>query len=58
MVWNGKCLTANTSEFPKIGKGCSLSDILEESVGSKYFLSQKTLNRLMDYKDTVMIPKL
>ena len=58
MVWNGKCLTANTSEFPKIGKGCSLSDILEESVDSKYFLSQKTLNRLMDYKDTLMIPKL
>ena len=43
---NGRCLTAKISESRKTGKGCSLSDILEESVDEKYFLSpekQKTL---------------
>ena len=30
MTLNGKCLTAKTLESPKIGRGCSLSDILEK----------------------------
>jgi len=40
MTVNGKCLTANISAFPKIEKGCSLSDILEENPDPKYFLSE------------------
>ena len=41
MTSNGKCLTARISESPRIGKECSLSDILEEQVDPKYFLSEK-----------------
>jgi hypothetical protein len=45
---NTRFLTASISGFPRIGKECSLSDILEEEVHSRYFLSQKAkqfLNR-------------
>jgi len=45
MVVNGRCLTANISGFPRIGKECSLSDILEKSPDQKYFLSPKSLAR-------------
>lgn len=57
-VWNGKCLTADISESHRIERGSSLSDILEESVDEKYFLSQKTIDRLMSFKDTKVYPKL
>lgn len=57
-VWNGKCLTADISESHRIERGSSLSDILEESVDEKYFLSQKTIDRLMSYKDTTIYPNL
>jgi hypothetical protein len=40
MTVNGKCLTARISESHKTGKECSLSDILEEQVDQKYFLSE------------------
>ena len=33
---NGRYLTANTLESPRIGKGCSLSDILEPGGGTSY----------------------
>ena len=52
---NGKCLTAKTSVSRNTDKGCSLSDILEESVDERYFLSQKTVDRLLNYKDTEVI---
>jgi DNA (cytosine-5)-methyltransferase 1 len=39
MMQNGKCLTANIS-FHKTGNVSSLSDILEENVPDKYFLSE------------------
>jgi len=48
---NGRYLTARILESPKTEKGCSLSDILEESVNPKYFLSQAVTERLMSYKD-------
>ena len=32
MMRNGKYVTANTSEYPRTGKECSLSDILEGGV--------------------------
>ena len=44
MTCNGKCLTVRTSVSPRIGKECSLSDILEEQVDQKYFLSEKTIS--------------
>ena len=47
MTVNGRCLTAKTSESPRTGKGCSLSDILEDAPDQKYFLSENTLNGLM-----------
>ena len=52
---NGKCLTVKISECHNTGKGCSLSDILEESVDERYFLSQKTVKRLMNYKDSEIV---
>lgn len=47
MVLNGRCLTARTSGFPKTGKGCSLSDILEDSVEEKYFLSLEATEKIL-----------
>jgi len=47
MTSNGKCLTVKTSESPRIGKECSLSDILEEEVDPKYFLSEKAVRGLL-----------
>jgi len=44
--WNGKCLTARISESHRIGKECSLSDILEENPDEKYFLSEAMQNHL------------
>lgn len=43
---SGKCLTASTTELHRIGRGCSLSDILEEHVSGKYFLSERMLEAL------------
>lgn len=40
-VSNGRCLTAKTSESHRTENECSLSDILENSVDDKYFLSKK-----------------
>ena len=48
MTVNGKCLTAKITEYPRIGRECSLSDILEEQVDQKYFLSEAQTKRLMD----------
>jgi len=50
MTVNGKCLTAKTTECRKTGNGCSLSQILEENVDSKYFLSEKIANRILSYQ--------
>lgn len=47
MSINGKFLTARISEFPRTGKECSLSDILEKQVDRKYFLSEKATQFLV-----------
>ena len=47
MFSNGRYLTARISESRKTGKGCSLSDILEEKVDEKYFLSQKAMKGIL-----------
>ena len=41
MMSNGKYLTAKILEYHKTEKGATLSDILEEQVEEKYFLSLK-----------------
>lgn len=46
---NGRYLTARISECPKTGKGCSLSDILEDKVEEKYFLSQKAVKGILNH---------
>lgn len=49
MTWNGKFLTAKISEYHKTENECSLSDILEEKVDEKYFLSMDKLKTLIVY---------
>ena len=57
MTCNGKCLTANTSKSRRIGSGCSLSDILEESPDPKYFLSEHQMKRMARWmKETNRYP--
>ena len=55
ILWNGKCLTAKTLECHSTEKGCSLSDILEDEVPERYFLSDKTIQRLLSLKDSKII---
>jgi hypothetical protein len=51
MTSNGKCLTARITESPRTGKECSLSDILEEHVDQKYFLSEKAVAGILNHKE-------
>lgn len=44
---NGKCSTLRTSEFHKTEKGASLSDILEDEVSQKYFLSREQTEKIV-----------
>lgn len=44
---NGKCSTLRTSEFHKTEKGASLSDILEDEVPQKYFLSREQTEKIV-----------
>ena len=53
-TWNGKCLTAKISEYHKTESECSLSDILEENVDEKYFLSEKSQKRIMGYQEKTL----
>ena len=59
MIFNGWFLTANFSEFPRIEKGCSLSEVLEEQVDQKYYLSdsvvQKMLSRIEKNKKNILV---
>jgi len=47
MKFNGWYLTANFSEFPRTARGYSLSEVLEENVDQKYYLSDSQTNRLL-----------
>ena len=47
MTSNGKCLTVRISVSPRIGKECSLLDILEEHPDPKYFLSQEQVEKIL-----------
>ena len=46
----GRYLTAKISEFPNHEIECSLSDILEDNVPEKYYLSRKQAEKLL-YKE-------
>lgn len=48
MTLNGNYLTAKISESRNTGKGCSLSQILEENPDQKYFLSEKQVKRMLE----------
>lgn|SRR3990167_1917963 len=47
MVSNGKLLTQRILVSRKTERGCSLSDILETSVDEKYFLSEKSVQKIL-----------
>ena len=47
IFYNGKFSIVKTSECRRIGKECSLSDILEEHPGQKYFLSQEKVKTMV-----------
>ena len=50
MMCAGRYLTARISEFPSHEIECSLSDILEDNVPEKYYLSRKQAEKLL-YKE-------
>jgi hypothetical protein len=56
---NGNCLI-QVGFYPKIESGYTLSDILQpqEEIGEEYFLSEKTVDRLMSYTDKTVKPLL
>ena len=47
MMQNDRCSTPKISECHKTGKGVSLSDILEEEVPQKYFLSKEQTEKIV-----------
>ena len=47
--WSGRFLTARTTESPRTASACSLSDILEESVDKRYFLSPQLAKTLLKH---------
>ena len=47
---SGKLSTLKTLDCPKAEKECSLSDVLEEEVDPKYFLSDRMKTRIRFYK--------
>ena len=47
MMLNGNFVTVKTSEYHKTENGLSLSDILEEQVPEKYFLTQDKTDKLL-----------
>jgi site-specific DNA-cytosine methylase len=51
IFYSGHVLTAGTLESRRIGKECSLSDILEKNVSEEYFLSLKEQERLLQRLD-------
>src|SRR5574344_174948 len=44
---NGRFLILSSSAFLKTGKECSLSDVLQENVSEKYFLSPQMMQRIL-----------
>ena len=53
IVLNGLCITAQASEFRNPVSECTLSDILEQNVPEKYFLSNASLLKILNGSSTV-----
>jgi hypothetical protein len=55
---NGNCLIHRGFYCRKTESGYTLSDILQppSEIGEEYFLSEKTIERLMSYRDTTQEP--
>ena len=47
IMCNGRFLILSSSAFLKTGKECTLSDVLEQNVSEKYFLSQDAIARIL-----------
>ena len=56
MTLNGRLSTQKILESRRIGKECTLSDILESTVESKYYLSQKTVDKLISWESKSIQP--
>lgn len=56
--WSGRFLTARITESPRTANACSLSDILEESVDKRYFLSEEQTKFLLKIKHEEMGSRL
>ena len=54
---NGEYSTRNFSVSHRIGKECTLSDILEDTVDARYFLSDKSFAKLIYFEDMGNIRK-
>lgn len=52
MISSGNCSTLNTTAYHNQESVCTLSDILENEVDEKYYLSKETAERLLSYKDS------
>lgn len=50
MTQNGRLSTQKISDYLRIGKECTLSDILENVVASKYYLSQAQMGKIVIQK--------
>ena len=46
-IANGLLSTASITEYPRTGKECTLSDILEPKVSEKYFLSAEQIEKIV-----------
>lgn len=46
-IANGLLSTASITEYPRTGKECTLSDILEPKVSEKYFLSAEQMEKIV-----------
>lgn len=46
-ISNGICSTASITEYPRTGRECILSDILEDVVPEKYFLSKEQMEKIV-----------
>lgn len=46
-IANGSLSTASITEYPRTGKECTLSDILEQEVDVKYFLSAEQMEKIV-----------
>ena len=49
---NGSLSTANILAYLRTENECTLSDILEDTVSEKYFLSANVVKRFLSYRDT------